>query len=221
MDPITTVLAGCMAYGGYKLYKLFSSPIYYSYSQDASNLEGNPVYTFDVIRAEDGTLNVDQITSNVILANKHQLVDAIKFAITEYGLFRNINSFVFYYGEIALVKLVVSDNATTNFIVRLPRNRSHDNKSFTIVSNKQYNFECPSSYTIPEIYHASLNVDGTLNISNSMLYNYPNIIHVLSNTGHTFSNISEIIFTYYNIPIIKVNINDQEAISTSLVMDVS
>jgi hypothetical protein len=217
MDPIATVLAGCVAYGGYKLYKILSSPIYHCFPQEVSKLQGTPVYTFELMSSKDGTLDIEQITSNVILANKPRLIDAITFALTEYGSCIGVNSFVFYYGEIPLVKLVVSPKALTNTIVRLPRQPSWDSKRFTMVTNKQYNFEGP----IPETYDMSLSVDGTLDISKHLsLYNYPIVVDELTKKKPTFVGVSELIFTYYNIPIVKINVLGQSQ-SVSLVMDLA
>lgn len=219
MDPITTVFAGCIVYGGYKLYKFLSSPIYHCFTQNASTLEGTPVYAFQAIKSEDGTLNIDHITSNVILADKPRLVEAIEFALTKYGTCTNVNSFVFYYGEILLVKLIVDSEASTNVIVRLPRTRnSCGSKRFTVITNKQYHFESP----ISETYDVALNKDGTLDISKHMgLFNYLNIVDELMKKDHTFACVSEIIFTYYNIPIVKINIQGHENMYSSVVMDLA
>jgi hypothetical protein len=164
MDPISTVLAGCAVYGGYRAYKFLSSPTYHCFPQDVSKLQGTPVYTFELIRGGDGTLNSEQITSNVILADKSELIDAIKFALTEYGSCTNMNSLVFYYGEIPLVKLVDRHEALTNVIVRLPR-KQWSSDEFKIVTNKQYNFEG----SIPETYDVALSLDGSLDISKHII----------------------------------------------------
>jgi hypothetical protein len=218
MDPIATLLAGCVVYGGYKLYKLLSSPSYHCFLEEGWELEGTPVYTFELIKTIKGTTDIEQITSNVILKNKTKLVEAIKFALTEYGSCTSINSFVFYYDEIPLVQLIVSSKASTNVLVRLPRNPSWTSKRFTIVNNKQYNFEGP----IPETYDVSLTKKATLNISKHIgLYNYPIFVDELKKEHYTFAGVSEIVFTYYNIPIVKLNILGQEDKLSSLVMDLA
>jgi hypothetical protein len=214
MDPISTVVLGCLAYGGYKLYTYASSPIYHYFAQPVSQLEGTPVYNFDLTRAPDGYLNINGLTSNAILSNKPQLVDAIKVIVPKYQNCNDINSFVFYYGEIPLLKLGLSKTALTNVIVRLPPQPSSG--SFTIFNHKQYHFEGP----IQKTYDVDLKSDGSLDISKHLiLHNYPLIVEAVNKA--TFVGVSEVIFTYYNIPLIKLNINGQEDKLFSVVMDLA
>jgi hypothetical protein len=217
MDPVTIVLAGCMAYGGYSLYKSYTSPFYSFYVKDVKDDNAHTVHTFKALRTPEGTLNIDQITSDVILINKPKLVDTVKCALSEYGQCSGLNSFLFYYGEVPVLKIVIDNNASKNVIVRLSRTQSwFSNRKFTIITNKQYNFESPISETCDVV----LSENGSLEIS-PYIYNYPIIVHETTKSKHNFSHVSELIFTYYNIPVIRLKITGQEDQAQSLVMDMA
>lgn len=219
MDYVfASVMGGLLAYSGVKLYKqLFPPADIFVQPKSMLDSQVNPVYTFQLSRNPDKSVNIEQITSNVILANKTELVNAIKYTLTEYGKFSDVNSYIFYYGELPLLKLISDEQFETNVISRIPRSSS--NGGFKIVFDKNYHFDG----RIPDTYDLSLTPEGFLDISNHLtLYNYPTIIKsIASESGNFFFGVSEIIFTYYNIPLFRLRIIGQEDESRSLTMDLA
>ena len=122
MDLFSYAIVVCMIYGAYKLYKQIYAPMNISV-QPVSMLDSQitPVYTFPVSKNRDGSVNIEHVTLNIILADKPKLLEAIKYTLDQYGACTNVNSYLFYYGDVLLVKLMCDENGNFNAINRLPR----------------------------------------------------------------------------------------------------
>lgn len=210
MDPIACAVVAGTVYLGYRWYQQISPPVSVSVQPVAlADRKFDPAYTFSL-----GD-NVETITSNVLLANKPQLIEAIKYTHDNYGICTNTNSYLFYYCDVPLLKMVRDVEASHHIVTRIPAKLS--NKEFTIVYDKNYSFE----HRVPNTYEIRLTPTGGIDITkNPQLYNYPTIKHFCE-SGRSFIGVSEIIFTYYNIPLIKLTIIGQEQESRSLIMDLA
>lgn len=221
MDLLLYALVGCgfvaCVFYSYKSYKksfetieIYSPAYVFIQEVILSNRKINPCYTFDLSHNE---YNIEDIISNDLLKGKLQLLETIKYTHQKYETCTDVNSYIFYFSGIPILKIIFNENYKFNIISQIKVNTCKTSVNMVYKNNYQFDISIPYS---EDIY---LTPDGYININkNLLLYNYE-IINEICRSQMTFFGIRNIIFTYYNIPLIKLNIIDQQCASKTLIID--